>query len=160
MAFFFFAIWLAVIALALSSMHAQGETFPLASTSALLVAPVVAHPLPDLSRSLHVADYARFAAIGAYRTLDWKTTTTGIRLGCKEVILPKSIANNSGRLAAFEVAATAGQIAASTFLIHRGHRKLAQSIDYLTIGAGMLTVAWNEHSIHEQQAFTSGLERE
>jgi hypothetical protein len=113
---------------------------------------------PDTT--IHFADYMRFAGIATYRTLDWKTTTTGIRLGCKEVILPKSIANNSGRLAAFEVGATAAQIAASTFLIHRGHRKLAQSIDYLTIGAGMLVVSFNEHAIHAQQAFTSTLVKE
>lgn len=157
MVFFFFAIWLAVIALALSSLRAHGETIP--STSGLIVAPV-AHPLPDLSRSLHVGDYARFAGIAAYRSLDWKTTTTGIRLGCKEVVLPKSIANNSGRLAAFEIGATAAQIGASTFLIHHGHRKLAETMDYVTIGAGMLVVSFNEHAIHSQEAFTSKLVKE
>ena len=145
-----------MIAAAAVLLVAASSPAALPSSASLLAAPM-AHPLPDLSRSLHVGDYARFAGIAAYRSLDWKTTTTGIRLGCKEVILPRSIADNSGRLAAFEVGATAGQIAASTFLIHRGHRKLAQTIDYLSIGVGMLTVSWNEHAIHSQESLTSKL---
>jgi hypothetical protein len=126
------------------------------TTAILLVASssAITKPPAKPDTAIHFGDYMRFGGIAAYRALDWKTTTTGIRLGCKEVVLPQSVANNSGRLAAFEAGATAAQIGASTFLIHRGHRKLAESIDYISIGAGMLFVSWNEHSIHTQEART------
>ena len=145
----------AALALLLIAASASAETLPSTSGS-LILAPVV-HPLPDMSRSLHMADYVRFGGIAAYRALDWQTTNTAIRIGCHERILPQSIANSPGRLAAFETGAAVGQMAGSAFLIHHGHRKLAQAIDWVSIGAGMLTVSSNEHYIHDRESAISKL---
>jgi hypothetical protein len=96
---------------------------------------------PDTT--IHFSDYAAYAGIGTYRTLDYFSTRRGLALGGHEEILPNFVAKNAPVLAAFEGLATAGEVAGSVYLIRHGHRKLARFENYVSIGVGSVTVARN-----------------
>lgn len=128
-------------------------------TAAILLVAAATQPTkPDTA--IHFGDYMRFAGIATYRALDWKTTTDGIRIGAHESVLPNAIAAHSGRLALYEAGMTGAEVGLSVLLIKHNHRRMAQTMDYLSIGAGMLFVSYNLHTIHAQESFTSKLVKE
>jgi hypothetical protein len=100
-------------------------------------------PPAHVDTKIHFADYAAYAGIGAYRTLDYLSTRRGLAHGAGEDILPNFVVKNPPVFAAFEGLATAGEIAGSVYLIHHGHRKLARFTNYVSIGVGSVVVAHN-----------------
>jgi hypothetical protein len=110
--------------------------------------------------TIHFSDYTRYAGVATYRALDWKTTEDGLKLHCKEVELPRAVVESNGRLALFEGVATAGEIAGSVYLIRHGHRRIAQALDYVSIGVGMMVVSANVHAIHTAESNQSTLVKE
>jgi hypothetical protein len=134
----------ASIALLLVAVSASAETMPPTK--------------PDTT--IHFADYMRYGGIATYRLLDWKTTTDGIHIGAHEVVIPASIADHSGRLAMFEAGMTGAQVGVSVLLIKHNHRRIAQTVDCLSIGAGMLFVAHNVQTIHTTESNASKLVKE
>lgn len=92
---------------------------------------------------VHLTDYAAYASIATYRTLDYTSTRYGLSLGGHEDILPSFVVKNLPVFAAFEGLATAGEISGSVYLIHHGHRKLARFTNAVSIGVGSFMVARN-----------------
>jgi hypothetical protein len=96
---------------------------------------------PDTT--IHAADYALYASIASWRTLDYFSTRRALALGGKEEVLPQFVVDSPVRLGLFEGLATAGEIAGSVYLIRHHHRKLARFENAVSIGLGTGSVVNN-----------------
>ncbi len=157
------AVWLTLLMVALGPAVRQafGEAHPVtnkvvvasieAPSSAIsssfdrsfLVRPAMT-PLPRPEQPKFV-DHALYLAIAAYRTMDLVSTQHAIALGAREVELPQWVVANTATFAAFEGLATAGEVGASVWLIHRHHRRLARTVNMVSISLGTNTVLHNYH---------------
>lgn len=138
-----------ILGISIISAPAFGETdsaakdtatpVPFSSSLSPILKPVVLPRVRD-DRRVHLADYALYGGIAAYRTLDFTSTRHALNTGNgKEDILPQFVVNNTGVFVAFEALATAGEVSGSVFLIHHGHRKLARLVNAVSIGVGVPT---------------------
>jgi hypothetical protein len=86
-------------------------------------------PLPDAPQPApdRIAQ-AGLAAAASARIGDWLTTRAMLQRGNRELILPSSIAHNSGGLAGVEVGMTMGDWLAGRWLARKGHRKWARIV--------------------------------
>jgi hypothetical protein len=59
------------------------------------------------------------------------------------MILPQWVVNSSGTFIAFEGLSAGGEIGSSIWLIRHGHRRLARTMNMISVGAGVGAVADN-----------------
>lgn len=102
---------------------------------------------PELVRRqdnrVHFADYVAYAGIATYHALDYQSTRQGLRMGLKEAVLPNALVHSPGAFAGYEAGLTALEVSSSVMLIHHGHRKLARTVNLISIGIGAAVVARN-----------------
>jgi DNA-binding transcriptional LysR family regulator len=137
------------LCVALVPAHALGETAP--DTQPLSIsrslAPVILirpreAPLPQQERP-HPLDDALYLSIAGYRTFDYLSTRDALANGAHEAVLPQWVVDHSETFLAFEGIATATEVESSVWLIHHHHRRLARTMNILSIGAGVGIVVHN-----------------
>jgi hypothetical protein len=145
----FVAFGLLVLCCLLACTSASGEPAPPAPTPAYSssLRPAIAAArarvsLPEQGRP-HLLDGALYASIAGYRTLDYLSTRRALAGGAHEVILPQWVVNNRGTFIAFEGLATASEIGGSMWLIRHGHRRIARTMNSVSIGLGVQAVVNN-----------------
>src|ERR1700744_5292461 len=145
----FVAFGLLLLCCLLACTSASGEPAPPApppaSSSSLrpaIAAARVRVSLPEQGRP-HLLDGALYASIASYRTLDYLSTRRALAGGAHEVILPQWVVNNHGTFIAFEGLATASEIGGSMWLIRHGHRRMARTMNAVSIGLGTQAVVHN-----------------
>ena len=145
----FVALGLLVLCCLLACTSASGEPAPPAPTPAYssslrpaIAAARVRVSLPEQGRP-HLLDGALYASIASYRTLDYLSTRRALAGGAHEVILPQWVVNNHGTFIAFEGLATASEIGGSMWLIRHGHRRMARTMNAVSIGLGTQAVVHN-----------------
>ena len=145
----FVAFGLLVLCCLLACTSASGEPAPPAPTPAYssslrpaIAAARVRVSLPEQGRP-HLLDGALYASIASYRTLDYLSTRRALAGGAHEVILPQWVVNNRGTFIAFEGLATASEIGGSMWLIRHGHRRMARTMNTVSIGLGVQAVVHN-----------------
>ena len=145
----FVALGLLVLCCLLACTSASGEAPPTAPTPAYSSSlhPAIAAgrgrvSLPEQGRP-HLLDLGLYTSIAGYRTLDYLSTRRALAGGAHEVILPQWVVNNRGTFIAFEGLATASEIGGSMWLIRHGHRRMARTMNALSIGLGTQAVVNN-----------------
>jgi hypothetical protein len=145
----FVAFGLLVLCCLLACTSASGEPAPSAPIPAYSssVRPVIAAArvrvsLPEQERP-HLLDDALYASLAGYRTLDYFSTRRALAGGAHEVILPQWVVDNRGTFIAFEGLATASEIGGSVWLIRHGHRRMARTMNAVSIGLGVQAVVHN-----------------
>jgi hypothetical protein len=145
----FVAFGLLVLCCLLACTSASGEPAPPAPTPAyssslrpVIAAARVRVSLPEQGRP-HLLDDALYASLAGYRTLDYLSTRRALAGGAREVILPQWVVNNRGTFIAFEGLATASEIGGSMWLIRHGHRRMARTMNAVSIGLGVQAVVNN-----------------
>jgi hypothetical protein len=145
----FVAFGLLVLCCLLACTSASGEPAPSAPIPAYSssVRPVIAAArvrvsLPEQGRP-HLLDDALYASLAGYRTLDYFSTRRALAGGAHEVILPQWVVDNRGTFIAFEGLATASEIGGSVWLIRHGHRRMARTMNAVSIGLGVQAVVHN-----------------
>jgi hypothetical protein len=98
--------------------------------------------LPEQGRP-HLLDDALYASLAGYRTLDYFSTRRALAGGAHEVILPQWVVDNRSTFIAFEGLATASEIGGSVWLIRHGHRRMARTMNAVSIGLGVQAVVHN-----------------
>jgi hypothetical protein len=145
----FVAFGLLVLCCLLACTSASGEPAPSAPIPAYSssVRPVIAAArvrvsIPEQGRP-HLLDDALYASLAGYRTLDYFSTRRALAGGAHEVILPQWVVDNRGTFIAFEGLATASEIGGSVWLIRHGHRRMARTMNAVSIGLGVQAVVHN-----------------
>jgi hypothetical protein len=145
----FVAFGLLVLCCLLACTSASGEPAPSAPIPAYSssVRPVIAAArvrvsIPEQGRP-HLLDDALYASLAGYRTLDYFSTRRALPGGAHEVILPQWVVDNRGTFIAFEGLATASEIGGSVWLIRHGHRRMARTMNAVSIGLGVQAVVHN-----------------
>jgi hypothetical protein len=145
----FVAFGLLVLCCLLACTSASGEPAPPAPTPAyssslrpVIAAARVRISLPEQGRP-HLLDLGLYTSIAGYRTLDYLSTRRALAGGAHEVILPQWVVNNRGTFIAFEGLATASEIGGSMWLIRHGHRRMARTMNVVSIGLGVQAVVNN-----------------
>jgi hypothetical protein len=145
----FVAFGLLVLCCLLACTSASGEPAPPAPTPAYssslrpaIAAARVRVSLPEQGRP-HLIDLGLYTSIAGYRTLDYLSTRRALAGGAHEVILPQWVVNNRGTFIAFEGLATAGEIGGSMWLIRHGHRRMARTMNAVSIGLGTQAIVNN-----------------
>jgi hypothetical protein len=145
----FVAFGLLVLCCLLACTSASGEPAPPAPTPAyssslrpVIAAARVRVSLPEQGRP-HLLDLGLYTSIAGYRTLDYLSTRRALAGGAHEVILPQWVVNNRGTFIAFEGLATASEIGGSVWLIRHGHRRMARTVNAVSIGLGVQAVVNN-----------------
>jgi hypothetical protein len=145
----FVAFGLLVLCCLLACTSALGEPAPSAPTPAYSssLRPVVAAArvrisLPEQGKP-HLLDDALYASLAGYRTLDYFSTRRALAGGAHEVILPQWVVDNRSTFIAFEGLATVSEIGGSVWLIRHGHRRMARTMNAVSIGLGVQAVAHN-----------------
>jgi hypothetical protein len=145
----FVAFGLLVLCCLLACTSASGEPAPPAPTPTyssslrpVIAAARVRVSLPEQGRP-HLLDDALYASLAGYRTLDYLSTRRALAGGAREVILPQWVVNNRGTFIAFEGLATASEIGGSMWLIRHGHRRMARTMNAVSIGLGVQAVVNN-----------------
>jgi hypothetical protein len=145
----FVAFGLLVLCCLLACTSASGEPAPSAPIPAYSssVRPVIAAArvrvsIPEQGRP-HLLDDALYASLAGYRTLDYFSTRRALAGGAHEVILPQWVVENRGTFIAFEGLATASEIGGSVWLIRHGHRRMARTMNAVSIGLGVQAVVHN-----------------
>jgi hypothetical protein len=145
----FVAFGLLVLCCLLACTSASGEPAPAAPTPAyssslrpVIAAARVRVSLPEQGRP-RLLDDALYASLAGYRTLDYLSTRRALAGGAHEVILPQWVVNNRGTFIAFEGLATASEIGGSMWLIRHGHRRMARTMNAVSIGLGVQAVVNN-----------------
>lgn len=108
----------------------------------MIAAASVRIPLPEQGKP-HLLDDALYASILSYRALDYFSTRRALAGGAHEVILPQWVVENRGTFIAFEGLATASEIGGSVWLIRHGHRRMARTMNVVSIGLGTQAVVNN-----------------
>jgi hypothetical protein len=145
----FVAFGLLVLCCLLACTSASGEPAPSApvpryssSLRPVIAAASVRIPLPEQGKP-HLLDDALYASILSYRALDYFSTRRALAGGAHEVILPQWVVENRGTFIAFEGLATASEIGGSVWLIRHGHRRMARTMNVVSIGLGTQAVVNN-----------------
>jgi hypothetical protein len=145
----FVAFGLLVLCCLLACTSASGEPAPSAPTPTyssslrpVIAAARVRVSLPEHGRP-HLLDDALYASLAGYRTLDYFSTRRALAGGAHEVILPQWVVDNRATFIAFEGLATASEIGGSVWLIRHGHRRLARTMNAVSIGLGVQAVVHN-----------------
>jgi hypothetical protein len=146
----FVAFGLLVLCCLLACTSASGEPAPSApptpayssSLRPAIAAARVRVSLPEQGRP-HLLDLGLYTSIAGYRTLDYLSTRRALAGGAHEVILPQWVVNNRGTFIAFEGLATASEIGGSMWLIRHGHRRMARTMNAVSIGLGVQAVVNN-----------------
>ncbi len=145
----FVAIGLLLLCCLLACTAASGEPAP-------------SVPVPSYSSSLHpiiaaapthipmarqarpqLLDLGLYASLASYRTLDYLSTRRALAGGAREIILPQWVVSNRGTFMAFEGLATASEVGGSVWLIRHGHRRMARTMNVVSIGLGVQAVVNN-----------------
>jgi hypothetical protein len=98
--------------------------------------------LPQQARP-HLLDLGLYASLASYRTLDYLSTRRALAGGAREMILPQWVVANRGTFMAFEGLATASEVGGSVWLIRHGHRRMARTMNVVSIGLGAQAVVNN-----------------
>jgi hypothetical protein len=145
----FVAFGLLVLCCLLACTSASGEPAPSAPTPTyssslrpVIAAARVRVSLPEQERP-HLLDDALYASLTGYRTLDYFSTRRALAGGAHEVILPQWVVDNRGTFIAFEGLATASEIGGSVWLIRHGRRRMARTMNAVSIGLGVQAVVHN-----------------
>jgi hypothetical protein len=145
----FVAFGLLVLCCLLACTSASGEPAPSAPAPAyssslrpVIAAARVRVSLPEQGRP-HLLDDALYASLAGYRTLDYFSTRCALAAGAHEVILPQWVVDNRGTFIAFEGLAAASEIGGSVWLIRHGHRRMARTMNAVSIGLGVQAVVHN-----------------
>ena len=145
----FIAFGLLLLCCLLACTSASGEPAPSAPVPSYSSSlhPVIATAPARLSlprgETLHLLDFGLYASIAGYRTLDYLSTRRAIAGGAREKVLPQWVVDNPGTFIAFEGLATASEVGGSVWLIHHGHRRIARTMNLVSIGLGTQTVVNN-----------------
>ena len=100
--------------------------------------------LPDATTRLSALDYSLYGGVVAYRTLDYLSTAKCAKdILCHERELPRMVIETQGGLVAFEAGVAGLEIGSSVWLHRHGHRKLARTMDIVSVSGGGITVALN-----------------
>jgi hypothetical protein len=119
------------------------STAPIFSSSLNPVTVSPAQVAISTPQNPHLLDGALYASIASYRTLDYFSTRRALARGAHEMILPQWVVNSSGTFIAFEGLSAGGEIGSSIWLIRHGHRRLARTMNMISVGAGVGAVADN-----------------
>jgi hypothetical protein len=98
--------------------------------------------LPQQARP-HLLDLGLYASLASYRTLDYLSTRRALAGGAREMILPQWVVATRGTFMAFEGLATASEVGGSVWLIRHGHRRMARTMNVVSIGLGAQAVVNN-----------------
>lgn len=150
----FIAFALLLLCCLLACTSASGEPLPSApvpsyssSLHPVIAAAPVRLPLPRLSlprqETPHLLDLGLYASIAGYRALDYLSTRRALARGAREKVLPQWVVENRGAFVAFEGLATASEVGGSVWLIHHGHRRMARTMNMVSIGLGAQAVVNN-----------------
>jgi hypothetical protein len=88
-------------------------------------------------------DVGLYASLATYRTLDYLSTRRAIAGGAREMVLPQWVVENRGTFIAFEGLATASEVGGSIWLIRHGHRRIARTMNVVSVGLGVQAVVHN-----------------
>ncbi len=145
----FVAVGLLLLCCLLACSSASGESapsLPVPGYSSSLHPIIAAAPthisLPQQERP-HLLDLGLYASLASYRTLDYLSTRYAIAGGAHEMILPQWVVANRGSFMAFEGLATASEVGGSVWLIRHGHRRVARTMNVVSIGLGVQAVMNN-----------------
>jgi hypothetical protein len=145
----FVALGLLVLCCLLACTSASGEpapSVPVPSYSSSLRPVIAAAPvrvsIPQQARP-HLLDLGLYASLASYRTLDYLSTRRAIAGGAREMVLPQWVVENRGTFIAFEGLATASEVGSSVWLIRHGHRRIARTMNVVSIGLGVQAVVNN-----------------
>lgn len=143
------AFGLLVLCCLLACTPASGEPSPSAPVPSYSSSlhPVIAAAPARLSlprqETPHLLDLGLYASVAGYRTLDYLSTRRALARGAHERVLPQWVVENRGTLIAFEGIATASEVGGSVWLIHHGHRRIARTMNLVSIGLGTQAVVNN-----------------
>src|SRR5262249_15915778 len=120
--------------------------------------PAPSAPVPSYSSSLHpviataperlslprqetppLLGFGLYASVAGYRPLDYLSTRRALAGGAREKVLPQWVVDNPGTFIAFEGLATASEVGGSVWLIRHGHRRIARTMNLVSIGLGTQT---------------------
>jgi hypothetical protein len=145
----FIAVGLLLLCCLLACTSASGEAAPseaIPSYSSSLRPVIAAAPvrisLPQQERP-HLLDLGLYTSVAGYRTLDYLSTRRALAGGAREKVLPQWVVDNRGAFIAFEGLATASEVGGSVWLIRHGHRRMARTMNLLSIGLGTQAVVNN-----------------
>ena len=145
----FIAVGLLLLCFLLACTSASAESAPADSNlpySSSLHPVIAVAPariaLPQQQRP-HLLDDALYAWIAGYRAFDYLSTRRALAGGAREVVLPQWVVANRSTFIAFEGLATAGEVSGSMWLIRHGHRRMARTVNTVSIGLGVRTVVHN-----------------
>jgi hypothetical protein len=145
----FIAFGLLLLCALLACESASGEpapSTPVPSYSSSLHPVIAAAPVRlSLPRqeTPHLLDLGLYASVAGYRTLDYLSTRRALAGGARERVLPQWVVENRGTFIAFEGLATASEVTGSVWLIHHGHRRMARTMNLVSIGLGTQAVVNN-----------------
>ena len=145
----FIAFGLLLLCCLLACASASGEPAPSAPVPSYSSSlhPVIAAAPARLSLQRqerpHLLDLGLYASVAGYRTLDYLSTRRALAGGAREEMLPQWVVDNRGTFIAFEGLATASEVGGSVWLIHHGHRRIARTMNLVSIGLGTKTVVNN-----------------
>ena len=143
------AFGLLLLCCLLACTSASGEPAPSAPVPSYSSSlhPVIATAPARLSlprgETPHLLDFGLYASVASYRTLDYLSTRRALAGGAREKVLPQWVVDNPGTFIAFEGLATASEVGGSVWLIHHGHRRIARTMNLVSIGLGTQTVVNN-----------------
>lgn len=139
------ALTIATASALTASAAEPGESsgFSVSAHSIYVPAAYLSH-LPETNTGLSKLDYSLYGGVVTYRALDYLSTAKCARdILCHERELPRAVIETQGGLAAFEAGMAGLEIGTSVWLHRHGHRKLARTMDILSVGSGGVTVALN-----------------
>jgi hypothetical protein len=145
----FIAFGLLLLCCLLACTSASGEPAPSATVPSYSssLRPVIAAAPVRLSlprkATPHLLDLGLYASLASYRTLDYLSTRRAIAGGAREMVLPQWVVENRGTFIAFEGLATASEVGSSVWLIRHGHRRMARTMNVVSIGLGFQAVVHN-----------------
>jgi hypothetical protein len=145
----FIAFGLLLLCCLLACTSASGEPAPSAPVPSYSSSlhPVIATAPARLSlprgETPHLLDLGLYASVAGYRTLDYLSTRRALAGGAREKVLPQWVVDNPGTFIAFEGLATASEVGGSVWLIRHGHRRIARTMNLVSIGLGTQTVVNN-----------------
>jgi hypothetical protein len=138
---------------------AFGEAESSAATYSSSAMPIeIVHPVRvplERPRAQRI-DFALYASIAVYRTMDYVSTRRALSAGGRETQLPQWVVDSPPTFVAFEGLATAVEAGTSLWLIRHGHRSVARTFNAVSISLGTNTVLHN-YGVAAAQARSGGL---
>jgi hypothetical protein len=143
------AFGLLLLCCLLACASASGEPAPSAPVPSFssslhpVISTAPAHLSLPRRETPHLLDFGLYASDAGYRTLDYLSTRRALAGGAREKVLPQWVVDNPGTFIAFEGLATASEVGGSVWLIRHGHRRIARTMNLVSIGLGTQTVVNN-----------------